>query len=1263
MNIYANWRWLKVIFPFLSTVILLLLGVLYSMDVLSSMHAFTEAERSYSKAQKQAVLKLVEYAASHDERDYQQFLFWIAVPVGDRTARLALNTIPPNLSAARQGLLKGRNHEDDIEGLIRLYRNFSHITYIRKIIAIWEKGDEYIAELETVANRMHGEYVSRRFDPATQEARLVHIKQIDIHLNLLEEAFSFNSERGARDFQHIFMLVMLVITLILTVFVAFILRRKWLKTEKIANILRISEERLDLAMRGTSDGLWDWDIQAKSVYYSPRFKELIEQDGEKLLYTPNNFVQYIHPGDVDLARVAMNNYLRDSTSFDIEFRIVTRTGKLRWIRSRAQSALDSVGTPLRLAGSITDITERKMASLELLRTNRALQMLSRCSEAVNRTENEYDLLLQVCRTAVDVGGYLLAWVGFAQDDEARTITYAAMASDHGEIAPAEIKSNVSKDSCPALQAIHSGAPVIVSGRELDIQFLSCLSDLQRENCYGAICLPLRDKGSTFGVLVLYSGDALSVSNDETKLLQELADDLAFGIVSIRLQEEKRQIQTAVLNIAVGVSASNGTAFFEQLATNMTEALGGSAGFVARFLPGEPISMRTIAVVMDGLIINNFDCILEGSPGEKLITVDSFVVSEKAFMDFSHSPFLRVLNVQAYVGRRLFNSKGDPIGLLVVLFTEALKKANFITNTLQIFAARAASEMERQETDTRILDQASLLDKAQDAIIVSGINENILFWNKSAERLYGWTQEEALNSTINFLSDKPESFHAATKSVIELGEWSGEITKRRKDGSILTVESRWTLVRGDDGHPLSVLAIDTDITQRKAAEREIQHLAYYDPLTLLPNRALLIDRLHKALLLGCHVQHSGALLFIDLDNFKTINDTLGHSTGDLLLQQVAQRLASIASLNDTVARFGGDEFVVMLLELDTNPTQACIQVKIIAEKILSILSHPYEIAGLEHHSTSSIGITLFCDDRDPVSELLKRADLAMYEAKKGGRNAMRFFDPEMETALIVRAALEADLRQALRRDEFFVCYQPQINNNGQIIGAEALVRWQHPRLGIISPADFIPLAEETGLIMPLGKWVLETASAQLAAWASHMETSELTIAVNVSVRQFRHPDFVAQIKSVLHFRGANPRRLKLELTESLMVDNMEETIAKMIELKSEGITLSLDDFGTGYSSLTYLKRLPLDQLKIDRSFVKDVLIDPNDASIARTIIALGKSLGLEVVAEGVETDAQRSFLAQQGCDAYQGYYFSCPIQIKKLEAFIHDNLCIANVSDP
>jgi diguanylate cyclase (GGDEF)-like protein len=455
--------------------------------------------------------------------------------------------------------------------------------------------------------------------------------------------------------------------------------------------------------------------------------------------------------------------------------------------------------------------------------------------------------------------------------------------------------------------------------------------------------------------------------------------------------------------------------------------------------------------------------------------------------------------------------------------------------------------------------------------------------------------------------------------------------------------------------LCILAYITDITERKAADEQIQKLAFFDSLTNLPNRRLLQNRLQLAVASTQRHRRHGGLLFIDLDNFKTLNDTHGHSRGDLLLQQVGQRLIACVRECDTVSRLGGDEFVVMLDDLSEDAMVAANQAEAVAEKIRSALHESYQISDFQFHTSASIGITLFGEQSESIEEPLKRADTAMYQAKGAGRNTIRFFDPEMQAAVTALVQLEAELRQALTQHQFLLMYQPQVNAAGGVTGAEALVRWQHPHRGLVAPAEFIRLAEESDLIIPLGAWILETACSQLALWASLPAFAHLRVAVNVSARQFQQTDFVAQTLDILRRTGASPHRLKLELTESMLIDNMASVTTKMATLKSHGVTFSLDDFGTGYSSLSYLKKLPLDELKIDRSFVRDALADPSDAAIARMVTVLAETLGFSVLAEGVESDAQRALLLGQGCRNFQGYFFSHPVPIAQFEEYARSHI--------
>jgi diguanylate cyclase (GGDEF)-like protein/PAS domain S-box-containing protein len=554
---------------------------------------------------------------------------------------------------------------------------------------------------------------------------------------------------------------------------------------------------------------------------------------------------------------------------------------------------------------------------------------------------------------------------------------------------------------------------------------------------------------------------------------------------------------------------------------------------------------------------------------------------------------------------------------------------------------------------RMREQSKLLDNAQDAIFVQDMDTRILYWNKGAERMFGWTAEDVMGrQTKEIFSCTFPDVEKFRASVLEHGEWTGELQKCHKSGRLLTVESRCTIVRGEDGKARSILAINTDITDRKLAEARNHQLAFYDALTGLPNRVLLRDRLEETLAATTD-NNMGALLLLDLDDFKTLNDTSGHDMGDLLLQEVALRLKSSIHKTDFMARLGSDEFMVILEGLSANAKSAAIEAKAVGEVLLMACQQPYLLGSYEYDGTASIGVTLFQRQKDAADVLLKRADLAMYRAKAKGRNTMCFFDPAMERCAASRAALLADLNRALQNREFELYYQPQMDSGGRVTGAEALCRWRHAERGMVPPSEFIPLAESAGLIVELGLWVLEAACAQLAIWAGQPETEGLTLAVNVSIRQFLDPHFEHLVEQVLRESGANPHRLKLEITESLILEKANDTIAKMTALKSHGIGFSMDDFGNGYSSLSQLRQLPLDQLKIDQSFVRDVLNYKKSAAIVSTIIALGRSLNLSVIAEGVETEEQRSFLENQGCHVYQGYLFSKALPASQFEKFVNE----------
>lgn len=660
-------------------------------------------------------------------------------------------------------------------------------------------------------------------------------------------------------------------------------------------------------------------------------------------------------------------------------------------------------------------------------------------------------------------------------------------------------------------------------------------------------------------------------------------------------------------------------------------------FVSTFIPDGTLTYvnraltNLVGLTRDELIGSNFFDYLTVEDGEILKQKLALLTPENPIETHVQSYLEegKVENHHQWTNRAFFDSTGKVIRFQAV--------GEDITARMQA------------EKELRI---AAIAFESQEGMLVTDADSAILRVNNAFCRITGFNPEEVIGKNPRILSSgrqDPAFYADMWGSITRVGFWEGEIWNKRKNGEVYPEHLCISAVKDQAGIIKNYVATLTDITMSRNAANEIQHLAFYDPLTRLPNRRLLVDRLKLALASSARSGKEGAILFLDLDNFKSLNDTLGHDIGDQLLQLAAQRIESCVREGDTVARLGGDEFVVMLEDLSEHPLEAAAQTEAVGAKMLAAFNRPYQLAGHEYRNTSSIGATLFSDHNAGIDELLKQADIAMYQAKKAGRNTLRFFDPEMQASVNKRAELEIELRHALEEQQFRLFYQIQVDSARRTLGAEALIRWQHPGRGLVPPIEFIQLAEETGLIQPIGQWVLETACAQIKAWQNNPVTQNLTLSVNVSARQFHEANFVAQVQDTLLRHAIDPRLLKLEPTESILFENIEDTVETMNALKAIGVHFALDDFGTGFSSLQYLKRLPLNQLKIDQSFVRDLVLDANDQAIVRAIIAMAQSLNLEVIAEGVETENQLQMLQASGCHHYQGYLFGKPVPIDEFEA--------------
>lgn len=619
-----------------------------------------------------------------------------------------------------------------------------------------------------------------------------------------------------------------------------------------------------------------------------------------------------------------------------------------------------------------------------------------------------------------------------------------------------------------------------------------------------------------------------------------------------------------------------------------------------------------------------------------------------------------MNLHRLLNRQIKRHLGEAAGIgskwrallaaISAFYEEIDRERELMQNALAVNSAELTEVNEQLRIRNRELMQ-TMLNTLSEGVYATDVNGLVTFMNMSAEQILGWTEREMIgrraHDAIHYLRTDGTPYSAETSPLLEASRSghsaAGEEYFVHRDGHFIPVSYRLNPLK-QEGRLLGSLVSFRDISERVKSEERINQLAFFDPLTNLPNRRLLLDRLGQALAVSSRQQLFGAVLFIDLDHFKVINDTLGHECGDVMLKEVAKRLRSELREEDTVARLGGDEFVVILEELDSDGSRAAAQTKVVGDKILEKLSKPYLLNEKEWGCTASIGIVMFRGHDETLEDILKRSDLAMYDAKKAGRNSLRFFDPAMQFELEKRTRLESDLRRALAEEQFTLYYQKRVDSRGQVKGAEALLRWIQPERGIVPPMEFIPLSEETGLIVPLGQWVLREACRQLKFWEGRDETKRLVLSVNVSAKEFEQEDFVEKVGRALRDTGANASLLELEITESMLLENIEDLIKKMRALRGLGISFALDDFGTGYSSLSYLKKLPLHKLKIDQSFIRDLETDKNDEAIVRTVIQIGRTLGLEVIAEGVESHSQCRMLEKHGCHNFQGYLFGRPVPI-------------------
>ncbi|MFO1436324.1 MAG: EAL domain-containing protein [Gammaproteobacteria bacterium] len=993
-------------------------------------------------------------------------------------------------------------------------------------------------------------------------------------------------------------------------------------------MLRQSEERLRQALRVSNIGIFDHDHLTNTIYWSPE-QRAIYQWGPGEPVTLERYFAHVHPDDVAAITKAVKDAHDPSGSglFDVEHRIIRRDGEIRWLTTRSQTFFEGEGKsrcPTRTIGAVLDVTEGKKADDRIVRLNKLYATLSEINQTIVRVASEEELFPRITHIAIEHGGLVCAWIGMINEKTGWLIPIVK------EGPSASYADNIRISIDPSLPEGHG--PEGVALREGRNQIINDLPNVdqtsfwhdaaQKAGIRSSIAMPLRREGKVVGLMSLYSDEPHFFVDDVVRLFDEMAMDISFALDNClrekRRQAAERSLQDSETRMRLAVNAA-------QLGI-----------YDVNFKTGERSFNNEYAVM------------LEYDPATFRETTTEFNErihpSDRAIWRSAYRGYLKGRLPIYQVEFRLRTARGNWKWILAtgtaVERDERGKPIRFVGTHLDISDRKASEEQMRLV--------ASVFESSHDTIVITDANLSIIAVNKAFSETTGYSAEEALGKHISLLkSGRHEDgfYDEMWRQINDVGYWQGEVWDRRKNGDIYPNLKTISAVRNQSGVVTHYVDIAADITQDKRAEEQIKQLAYYDALTGVPNRVLLQDRAKRELAQAHRAGTEIALFFVDLDRFKNINDSLGHVMGDRLLQELANRLRATVRDTDTVCRLGGDEFL-LLFSIDGINSAARI-----AQKLLSAIGEPFQIDNHSLRITPSIGISLYPKDGSSFEELLKNADVAMYKAKESGRNTFNFFTPEMNAGALDRLMLEGALRQALGADQLELHYQPQISlKGGCIIGAEALVRWRHPERGQISPGRFIPIAEECGLITSLGEWVLKEACGQLRRWDEAGAVLP-SIAVNLSSRQFTVRSISDVIANTLKETGLSGTRLEVEITESILLQDIENTLEALHRLKEMGIRVAVDDFGTGYSSLSYLKRFPLDRLKIDKSFVHDVTDDPDDQAIASAVINLGHSMGLVVIAEGVETQEQLKMLGKMGCDGAQGYFFAKPMPADEMGRFL------------
>lgn len=1072
------------------------------------------------------------------------------------------------------------------------------------------------------------------------------------------------------------------------------LRRAWRQKAMVQAQAAQSAERLRLATDAAGVGVWDWDItRADQWYSSATYYTMLGYDPQDGLADRTQWMARLHPDDRDAVNTRVQDVLAGSDlPYQYEARMLHADGSYRWVSVVGRVLTkDSQGKATRLMGVRQDITERKLAEEALRQSEVNLSItLQSIGDAVIATDATGHITRMnptaerlTAWTLQEALGRPLQEVFSIVNAQTRTLTVnpVNLVMECGDVVGLANHTTLLARDGQEYQISDSAAPIRDrEGRIVGVVLVfGDVTEQYRVRQELAATLELLERTSQ---LAKVGGWALDLDSKRFTWSTEACRMHDVPAPANPTLEEAYALyapaERATLQAAVQAAVDQGTPWDMELpkltatGRHIWVRTQGSAvvedGKTVKLhgvfhdtteqrqaqlavLSSETRYRALFEHAPDGILIadaqsnyrdaNASACRMLGYAREELVGLNAADIVIPSEVPYITAALDAIQTQPGYHREWQFRRKDGSVFPADVIATT-------MPDGLLMGMLRDATDRKHAETALResFVHTQTILDNIVDGVVTFNAQGIVESFNLAASAIFGYPPADIIGRNAAVLIHDPDSHfeedylrHRFSANRPGIANISREVQGRRKDGALFPVHlSVSRIYRNGLTH---LIAIVRDITQQRHDEEEIRRLAFFDPLTGLPNRRLLMDRLKQAMATAARTNRHGALMFLDLDHFKLLNDTQGHDMGDLLLQQTAARLTACVRDGDSVARLGGDEFVVLLEALSPNSHDAATQAEAVANKLLEAFTAPYSLNHYVHEGTTSIGIVVFLGECDSMDELLKKADLAMYQGKAAGRNTARFFDPAMQAAVAEYDAREKDLRRGIAMREFVLHYQIQVNGAGNTTGVEALVRWNHARHGLITPAHFIALAEQTGCILELGQQVLETACAQMVAWAAQPNRAQWTMAVNVSASQFAQANFVANVARALAQTGANPCLLKLELTESILVHDIDDVITKMTALKGLGVGFSLDDFGTGYSSLSYLKRLPLDQLKIDQSFVRDVLTDPSDAVIARTVLALGHSLGLTVIAEGVETEGQHALLVAAGCDAFQGYYFGRP----------------------